>query len=56
MSGFMVRVRRAALERIPGTVPNVAKRKRQLERELRDAGMSKSQAVAEASRRFRGGS
>ena len=45
---------RTVLERIPGTVANVARQKRALEKELRAAGVSRSRAKAVASERFRG--
>ncbi len=48
------RLRRAILRLIPGSAPNIAARKRSLQRRLQEAGYSRAQALAEVARRFRG--
>lgn len=53
MKTIVARIQRAALERIPGTAAHSARSKRELEKELRASGLSRSHARAEASERFR---
>lgn len=51
--GFLARMSRAIAALFPSSRPAVAKRKRRLERELRARGLSRAEAMAEASRRKR---
>ena len=46
-------VRRTVAAWIPGTVPNIAQRKRQMERELRAKGYSRTHAVAVVAEHFK---
>lgn len=46
-------VRRTVAAWIPGTVPNIAQRKRQMERELRAKGYSRTHAVAVVADHFK---
>lgn len=48
MSKFYRNLRRSVLAMVPGSVPNVAKQKRDLERQLRAQGYSKRDALIAA--------
>lgn len=47
------KIRREIAAHVPGTEINLARQKRQLERQLRADGYSRTHAVAEVAKRFR---
>ena len=52
--GLVARIRRWLVSQIPGTAANIARGKARMERALRADGWSRSAALAETVRRFKG--